>query len=433
LSGKNLGLTIFKSPLLMAGVFLLVLITGLLAGSYPAFFLSSFKPVTVLKGKFIATKNSFSLRSGLVVFQFFISIVLIISTAVVYRQLNYIQDKKLGYRKEQVMVIPDTWILGDKEKLFKQQIMEDSRVLSASISGYIPAGPSSNNNFFLYVQDEAATVKTLNYQVDQHYIPTLGIEMARGRNFDATMPTDSNGIILNEAAAKAFGWEKDAIGKNLKRNYKVGDGFTYHVIGVVKDFHFKSLHETISPLVMTFGGNSGTILIKSKTTDIAGLISKIKDRWSAFGVESPFSYSFLDERFLKTYESEQNTGKLLGIFAGLTIFVACMGLFGLAMFTAQQRTKEIGIRKVLGASVTSIVTLLSRDFIRLIIIAFIIASPLAWFIMNKWLQDFAYRTDISSWVFAATAGLSILIAFFTISIQSIKSALTNPVKSLRTE
>ena len=433
LAGKNLGLSIFKSPDLLTGIFLLVLITGLLAGSYPAFFLSSFKPVAVLKGKFMASKNSFSLRSGLVVFQFFISIVLIISTTVVYRQLNYIQDKKLGYQKEQVVVIPDTWILGEKEKLFQQQIMEDSRVVSASISGYVPAGPSSNNNFFLYVKDEAATVKTLNYQVDHLYIPTLGIEMAAGRNFDATMATDSNGIILNETAAKAFGWEKDAIGKTLKRNYKVGDGFAYHVIGVVKDFHFKSLHEAISPLVMTFGGNSGTILVKSKTKDIAGLLGQLKNRWSAFGVETPFSYSFLDDRFRKTYETEQNTGKLLGIFAGLTIFVACMGLFGLAMFTAQQRTKEMGIRKVLGASVGNIVSLLSKDFIKLVIIAFIIASPIAWLIMNRWLQDFAYRTDISAWVFVAAAVLSLLIAFFTISMQSMKSALANPVKSLRTE
>ncbi len=243
------------------------------------------------------------------------------------------------------------------------------------------------------------------------------------------MPTDSNAIIVNEAAAKAFGWKQDAIGKTLKRNFNKGEQLTYQVIGVVKDFHFKSLHEKISPLVMTLGENSGNIIAKIKTTDVPGLLAQIKNRWASFGQESPFSYSFLDERFQKTYEAEQNTGKLLGIFAGLTIFVACMGLFGLAMFTAQQRTKEIGIRKVLGASVSNIVTLLSKDFIKLVMIAFIIASPIAWYLMNKWLQDFAYRTDIGVWVFAAAAGLSILIAFFTISIQSIKSALANPVKS----
>ncbi len=433
LAGKNLGLSVFKNPVLIAGLFFLVLITGLSAGSYPAFFLSSFKPVAVLKGKFTAGKNAFLLRSGLVVFQFFISIVLIISTTVVHKQLNYIQDKKLGYDKEQVLVIPDTWMLGEKENLFRQQILADSRVVNASISGYVPAGPGNNNNFFLYDTDIASQVKTLRYQVDPQYIPTLGIEISAGRNFNPSMPTDSNAIIVNEATVNAFGWKQDAIGKTLKTNLNNGQQLTYQVIGVVKDFHFKSLHEKISPLVITMGENSGNIIAKIKTTEIPGLLTQIKNKWAAFGPEAPFSYSFLNERFRKTYEVEQNTGKLLGIFAGLTIFVACMGLFGLAMFTAQQRTKEIGIRKVLGASVSNIVTLLSKDFIKLVMIAFIIAAPIAWYLMNKWLQDFAYRTDIGAWVFAAAAGLSILIAFFTISIQSIQSALANPVKSLRTE
>ena len=299
LAGKNIGLSIFKNPLLIIGVFLLVLITGLLAGSYPAFFLSSFKPVAVLKGKFIASKSSFSLRSGLVVFQFFISIVLIICTAVVYRQLNYIQDKKLGYNKEQVLVLPDTWILGDKENLFQQQIMEDSRVVSASISGYVPAGNSNNNNFFLYNTDISTQVKTLRYQVDPQYIPTLGIEMSAGRNFNASMLTDSNAIIINESAAKAFGWNQDAIGKTLKNNFNKGEKISYQVIGVVKDFHFKSLHEPISPLVMTMGQNSGNIIVKIKTSDIPGLLAQMKNQWSAFGLETPFSYSFLDDRFQK--------------------------------------------------------------------------------------------------------------------------------------
>ncbi|MGL6268968.1 MAG: ABC transporter permease, partial [Chitinophagaceae bacterium] len=263
--------------------------------------------------------------------------------------------------------------------------------------------------------------------------PTLGMEISAGRNFNSSMLTDSNSIIINETAAKAFGWGKDAIGKKLNRNYNNGANFSYQVIGVVKDFHFRSLHEPISPLVMTIGDNTGGILAKINTTDIPGFLSQLKNRWTAFGVETPFSYSFLDDRFRKTYEAEQNTGKLLGIFAGLTIFVACMGLFGLAMFTAQQRTKEMGIRKVLGASVSNIVALLSKDFIKLVLLAFLIASPIAWFIMNKWLEDFAYRTDISAWVFVAAAGLSLIIAFFTISIQSVKSALANPVKSLRTE
>ena len=287
LAGKNLGLSVFKNPVLIAGIFLLVLITGLLAGSYPAFFLSSFKPVAVLKGKFTAGKNSFSLRSGLVVFQFFISIVLIISTTVVYKQLNYIQDKKLGYDKEQVLVIPDTWMLGEKENLFRQQILADSRVVNASISGYVPAGPGNNNNFFLYDTDVATQVKTLRYQVDPQYIPTLGIEISAGRNFNPSMPTDSNAIIVNEAAAKAFGWEKDAVGKTLKRNFNKGEQVTYQVIGVVKDFHFKSLHEQISPLVMTLGENSGNIIAKIKTTDVPGLLAQIKNRWASLARKHP--------------------------------------------------------------------------------------------------------------------------------------------------
>ena len=273
------------------------------------------------------------------------------------------------------MLFPDTWMLGDKENLFRQQILADSRVVNASISGYVPAGPGNNNNFFLYDTDIATQVKTLRYQVDPQYIPTLGIEISAGRNFNPSMLTDSNAIIINETAAKAFGWKQDAVGKTLKRNFNKGEQITYQVIGVVKDFHFKSLHEQISPLVMTMGENSGNIIAKIKTTDMPGLLAQIKNRWAAFGQETPFSYSFLDERFRKTYEAEQNTGKLMGIFAGLTIFVACMGLFGLAMFTAQQRTKEMGIRKVLGASVSNIVTLLSKDFIKLVMIAFIIASP----------------------------------------------------------
>ena len=218
LAGKNLGLSIFKNPVLLSGLILLVFITGVLAGSYPAFFLSSFKPVAILKGKFLASKNSFSLRSGLVVFQFFVSIVLIISTTIVYRQLNYIRNKKLGYQKEQVIVIPETWMLGEKENLFKQQILEDSRIVSASISGYIPAGPSYNNNFFVYEKDESSAIKALRYEADPEYIPTLGMEIKEGRNFNAALVTDINAIIINESAAKSFGWKNNILGKTLRQN-----------------------------------------------------------------------------------------------------------------------------------------------------------------------------------------------------------------------
>jgi putative ABC transport system permease protein len=434
LSGKNLSLDLFHNLWILPLLLLLGLVTGLLAGSYPAFFLSSFNPITVLKGKFTSGKKNIGLRSGLVVFQFFISIILIVGTTVVYKQLAYIQNKKLGYDKNQVLVVEESYWLGKNQEVFKQELLQDPRVVSVSSSGYLPAGPSYNNNFMVYAESNSSQlVKTLRYDVDHNYISTLGIEMADGRNFSKDFGTDSSAIIINESTAKAFGWEKNAIGHHLTRSENDGTSFTYHVIGVVKDFHFKSLHERISPLVMTLTKNSDNIIIKTKTKDIAGLLSTMKKNWTDLKAEVPFAYTFLDERFNNTYQSEQRTGLLLGIFAGLTIFVACLGLFGLVTFTAEQRTKEIGIRKVLGASVAGIVSLLSKDFLKLVFIAFVIASPVAWFIMNKWLQDFAYRIDISGWVFALAASLAIVITIITMSFKAIKAAMSNPVKSLRAE
>ncbi|MEJ7586266.1 MAG: ABC transporter permease [Ferruginibacter sp.] len=434
LAGQNLSLHLADQPLLVPGLLLFVLFTGMLAGSYPAFYLSSFKPVAVLKGKFASGKNSIGLRSGLVVFQFFISITLIVSTTVVYKQLSYIQNKKLGYEKEQVLVLPETWLLGNKHELFRQQLLQDPRVVNISISSYLPAGPSYNNNFFLYPEaNSSQLIKMLRYDVDYNYIPTLGIEMLAGRNFSKEITTDSAGLIMNETAAKIFGWEKNAPGHTVSNTDNDGKKQTYRIIGVVKDFHFKSLHEKISPMVMTMGDNSGTIIVKTNTKDIAGLLASTKKQWDNYTIEEPFSYSFLDDRFNATYQSEQKIGSLLGIFAALTIFVACLGLFGLARFTAEQRTKEIGIRKVMGASVTGIAARLSRDFLKLVSVAFVIASPIAWFMMNKWLQDFAYRVTINAWVFVIAALLAVFITIITVSFQAIKAAVANPVKSLRTE
>ena len=436
LSGKQFGFSTIVSGWMLPGILLTTLLIGLLAGSYPAFFLSAFKPVSVLKGSVRTGFKSGWLRNTLVTIQFVVSISMIVGTLVVYQQLQFIQNKKVGFDKDQVLVLHDTYTLGPKANAFKTELLKLSQVVNVTMAGYLPAGASNTGADGFLPENggpQAIPYRNKTYYVDENYLPTLGIGLAEGRNFSKAFPSDSAAVLLNEAAAKQFGW-KNPIGKRLGI---VGNGDpaskrVYTVIGVVKDFHFASMHQTIEPLVLEYGTDNYQMALRIQTADIPGLLKTVEKVWKG-QTDNPFAYSFLNERFNAVYQSEQRVGQLFGLFAGLTVIISCLGLFGLAMFTTQQRTKEIGVRKVLGASVSSIVALLSKDFLKLVLVAIVIASPIAWWAMNRWLQDFAYKIDIEWWVFAVAGLLAVGIALLTVSLQSIKAALMNPVKSLRSE
>ncbi|MBK1441164.1 ABC transporter permease [Parapedobacter sp. ISTM3] len=429
LAGKALSFDFLLHWQVWPAILLVGVAVGLLAGGYPAIFLSAFKPAATLKGKLTPADNHLGLRSGLVIFQFFISIGLMVATTVVYRQLHYMQHKNLGYDKEHLLVL-QTWPLGKNEAVFQQQLLLDPHIAQVTNSPFVPAGASFSNNFFVHPLDAPSQwVKTLRYDVDEHYIPTLGIELAAGRNFSKAFGTDSLSAIVNEAAVRAFGWANGALGQILVN----GDNRHLRVVGVVKDFHFRSLHERITPLVMVMNDNFGNLIVKAKPGNLAGLLQTMEERYDALHPDLPFSYSFLDERINNMYTVERKTGTVLGVFAGLTIFVACLGLLGLVTFMAHQRTKEIGVRKVLGATVGGIVRLLIRDFAKLIGIALVVASPISWWAMNNWLADFAYRIDIQWWMFAVAGLAAGVIALLTISWQAVRAAMANPVDSLRDE
>lgn len=434
LSGKQISIAFFFQASILASAFGVSLLTGVLAGLYPSLVLSSFAPIKVLKGRLASQPRGHLLRSGLVVFQFVISTALIISTLIVYRQLNFMQNQKLGYNKEQVLIIQDTDAgLGSNEAAFKQKLLQDPRVVNATLSWSVPASNQMNGTQ-IYVKpekegDPRQEIQSSIFRIDYDYIPTLGMKMIAGRNFSPDHPSDSSGVLVNQTAVKDLGIKGNPIGRTILRS---GRG-EFTIVGVVEDFHTTTARQKIAPLMMLMDRNNGSLLVKIKTTDMKDFVASTKTAWESFSPSTPFSYSFLDEKFAALYVAEEKSGQLFTVFAIVSILIACMGLFGLVAFTVEQRTREIGIRKVMGASIQQVLMLVSKEFLYLVGIALVVAIPASWWVMTQWLEDFAYRTTINAGVFVLAGFIALAIAAVTISFQAIKAALMNPVKSLRSE
>ncbi len=428
------------SPLFWSMIIPGAILIGILAGIYPAVFLSSFKPISILSGKLSKGSRSSIIRSSLVIFQFTISIILIIGTVAVYHQLNYIQHYKLGFNKKEVISIDNAYSLGKHTEAFKNEVLKDPEIVSATVSSYLPVSRSNFNNTSFWKKGNRTAESSVNMQswiVDYDYINTLGMKIVEGRNFSRDFPSDSLGIILNERAAKLFGYE-NPIGQEIQVFNGTANGsinennvITYHIIGIVKDFNWRSLHENIGSLCMHLGDDPGKISFRFNAAHASGVVRLLKATWDQYHTGQPFDYFFLDDAFSNMYQSEVRTGKVFTTFASLAIIIACLGLFALSSFMAEQRTKEIGVRKVMGATIGNIVFLLSRDFTKLVLIAFIISIPVAWYGIHLWLESFAYKTVPGLRLYITAGFGAILIAWITVSYQSFKAAATNPANALR--
>jgi putative ABC transport system permease protein len=430
LFGKQIVLNLAE-PTLWLIVTILVLITGFLSGSYPALFLSSLQPIKILKGRLQFGSGPALFRRALVVFQFSLSIFLIVGMLVVGKQMDYLRTKNLGLDRENVVYIPLEGEIAQPKKLesFRQEVMRAPSIASASTAMSLPVSVQSTSGDLNWTGKDPALQTTVTAMaIGADFIKTMNIKLVNGRDFRADSPADSSNYLINEATAKLMGM-KDPVGKEI--TFWSGKG---RVVGLMKDFHLTSLHESINPLVLVFNPlNTSYLLVKTRAGQTQQAIADLERITKEFNPNYPFNYHFVDEAYEKLYRSEQQVSALVNYFGVLAILISCLGLFALAAFTAEQRTKEIGVRKVLGASVTNIIGLLSKDFLKLVVIALVLTSPLAWWAVSTWLGTFAYQTELTWWIFGVAGLLALLIAFLTVSYQSIKAALMNPVTSLRSE
>lgn len=429
LTAKQLFLP-FGEPAFWLVLLGLLLITGFVAGSYPALFLSSLKPIRVLKGTLNFSKGATYFRKGLVVFQFGLSIILIIGMIVIYRQMDYIQSKNLGYDRENLVYIPIDGTLIEKYTLFKEEAGKLPGIVAISKMKESPTAIGHHTTSIEWKgKDPNVVASTANAIVGYDFVETMHLQLKEGRDFSKSFGTDSAGFLINESAARKFGYQAP-LGQPLKWGRVNGT-----IIGVLKDFHFNSMHSAIEPLVIRLNENQpwGTILVRTEAGRTKAALTGLEKICRELNPSFPFTYQFSDMEYTKLYKSEQAVSQLSNYFAFLAIFISCLGLFGLAMFTAGQRTKEIGVRKVLGASVGNIVLMLSANFLKPVTVGILVAIPIAWFTMHNWLQNFAYKVDIEWWIFVTAGLLTICIAMLTVSFQSIRAALANPVKSLKSE
>ena len=432
LFGQALTLSYLYDGFLLWALPALLFVVGGVSGLYPALFLSRFQPTTALKGRFLSSAAGAPLRKSLVVFQFAISVVLIIGTLTVYQQLSYLSQKNLGFDKEQVVVMP----YSPQEDVLRETLLQHPEVLSVSVSQRVPVNTINGDGRPVLPDGFEENVSVESYIIDDTFLETYGMTLLAGRNLSSELASDSSAFLINEAAVRRFGWGslQEALGKNILWSNGPTEG---PVVGVVQDFHLGSMHEEIPPLV--FHMRSGEqwwrtfISAKIRPGDVSGTLAFLEETWRMHTPDGAYDYFFIDDSFEQLHRADARFGTIIGYFAGLAILIACLGLFGLAAFTAEQRTKEVGVRKVLGASVPGVVLLLSKDFARLVLVALVVAGPVAYFAMSRWLDDFAYRVDLGVGTFVLAGGLALLIAVLTVSYQAIKAALADPVKSLRYE